>query len=302
MVNTRIVNCLIWCWAFLMLAAGPAHAFYHANEKSEDLVFQRERFHGTWGKGERAFALYDNFNCFSAKHHQGPAIYPSSDKFVPADVFVCNIPLRIAIRQTMTVEDSLADLVYRNLKLKKLLEEQEAQKERALEVLAGLRVPFVDFRMTFLEQSNRESSIHKLRDRLVREQQDSLKRANSSFLTGTEYQPSLRNRFRSSERGRLYLESRPLFQARERISRTGTSSMPGTPRASQRTDGSQPASPQHEAVDLAYGKGGPRSWISRMTLEIGQYLVSHMIEAVIYGFLLLFVIDMLISKRSRRDR
>ena len=217
----------------------------------------------------------------------------------PADVFVCNIPLRIAIRQTMTVEDSLADLVYRNLKLKKLLEEQEAQKEWALEVMAGLRVPFVDFRMTFLEQSNRESSIHKLRDKLVREQQDSLKRAKSLFLTGTEYQPSLRNRFRSSERGPLYLESRPLFQAREWISRTGTSSMPGTPRASQRTDDSQHVSPQHEAVDLAYDKGGLRSWISRMILEIGQYLDSHRIEVGIYGFFLLFVINMLISKRSR---
>ena len=103
----------------MMLAVSPAYAFYHSDEQSEGPVFQRERCYGGWDKGERAFALYDNLNSPLDKDSQGSVICPRSDEFVPADVFMCNIPLRIAIRQPRTVDNSLDALVHANLMLKK---------------------------------------------------------------------------------------------------------------------------------------------------------------------------------------
>lgn len=86
-----------------MLAASPSHAFYHSDEQSGGPVFQKERCYGAWDEGEMAFALYDNLNCPLDKLSQGSVICPRSDEFVPADVFMCNIPLRIAKKGTGTL-------------------------------------------------------------------------------------------------------------------------------------------------------------------------------------------------------
>jgi len=135
----------------VMLAVSPAYAFYHSDEQSGNHIFQKERCFGVWNKNERTFALYDNLTSPLDKDSQGSVICPRSDEFVPADVFKCNIPLRIAIRQPRTVDNSLDALVHANLMLKKLIEEQEAQQERAREVLAGLSLPFLDAPMSLLE-------------------------------------------------------------------------------------------------------------------------------------------------------
>ena len=136
-----------------MLAAGPAHAFYHSDEQSGGPIFLKERCYGAWDKGGTTFALYDNLNSPLDKLSQGVVICPRSDEFAPADVFMGNIPLRIAIRQPRTVENSLDALVHANLMLKKLIEERDAQRERALEILAGLKIPFMDLRMSLLERT-----------------------------------------------------------------------------------------------------------------------------------------------------
>ena len=134
----------------VMVAAGPAHAFYHSDEQSGGPIFLKERCYGAWDKGGTTFALYDNLNSPLDKLSEGSVICPRSNEFVPADVFLCNIPLRIAVRQPRTVENSLDALVHANLMLKKLIEEREAQQERAREVLSGLSLPFMDASMSLL--------------------------------------------------------------------------------------------------------------------------------------------------------
>lgn len=230
-MNIPLVHSLIWCWMLVMLAASPSHAFYHLDEQSGGPIFQKERCYGDWDKGERAFALYDNLNCPLDKLSQGSVICPRSDEFVPADVFMCNIPLQIAIRQPMSVENSLDAIVYGNLKIKKLIEEQEAQKEKAREVLAGLRVPFVDFRMSFLERTRTQQGVEAHR--------------RSSDLSDTASLHSSGNRIRSVERGQLYLNSRrsarerlylpirPIYQQRSESSVQDQSFLPGDTENSQ---------------------------------------------------------------------
>jgi len=142
-----------------MLAASPASAFYHADEQSVSPIFQKERCYGAWDKGVRAFALYDNLNSPLDKFSEGPLICPRSDEFVPADVFMCNIPLRIAIRQPRTVDNSLDALVNANLMLKKLIKERQTQRERAREDLAGQSLPFMDASLRLLEGTRTQQGV-----------------------------------------------------------------------------------------------------------------------------------------------
>ena len=72
----------------VMLAASPAHGFYHADAQSGAPIFRNERCYRAWDKNERAFALYDSLNNPLDKDSQGSVICPRSDEFVPADVFV----------------------------------------------------------------------------------------------------------------------------------------------------------------------------------------------------------------------
>jgi hypothetical protein len=256
---------MIWFWMVMMLAVSPAYAFYHSDEQSRGLVFQKERCFGTWDKGERAFALYDNLNSPLDKLSQGSVICPRSDEFVPADVFMCNIPLRIAIRQPRTVDNSLDALVHANLMLKKLIEEQEAQKERAREVLAGLRVPFMESPM-FLAEGTRTQ-------RGVGRHERSLGRTSTESLT------SFGNRLRNTRGGGV---------------------VSGVPTPKSDIEVSDSPTPQQQKTPVAYEDRNPLPLVLRVPLKIVGYLFFHKIEALIFALLLYFVIIVLTSMRSRR--
>lgn len=280
-----------------MLAASPAHAFYHSNEQSGSSIFQKERCYGPWDKGEKVFALYDNLNSPLDKLSQGSVVCPRSDQFVPADVFMGNIPLRIAIRQPMTMENSLNALVYANLMVRKLIEEQEAQQERAREVLAGLRVPFMDFRMSFLERARTQQGVGSYEPSLGPTSTESL----ASFgnrLRDTRKEPlHLSGRPVSGNAGRrpLYLDSRPV----RRTGSGGVVSDVSPPESDIEVSHSE--SPQHQKTSLAYEDRYSLPLVLRVPLKIAKYLFSHKIEALVYALLLYFLIIMLKSLRSRGD-
>jgi hypothetical protein len=263
-VNISFVHFIIRCWMLVMLAASPAHAFYHSVEQSEGPIFQNERCYGAWDKGERAFALYDNLNSPLDKFSQGSVICPRSDEFVPADVFRGNIPLRIAIRQPRTVGHSLDALVHANLMLKKLIEEREAQKERAREVLAGLSIPFMDSPMSLLE------------------------RAGTPQGAG-RYEPSL---------GRTSIESLTSFGHRQRNTSSG-GVVAALPSPKSDIEVSPSPTPQPQKIPVAYEDRNPLPWVIRVPLKIVEYLFSHKIEALIFAMFLYFVIIVLVSIRSR---
>ena len=248
-----------------MLAASPAHAFYHVDEPSGSHTFQKERCYGAWDKGERAFALYDNLNCPLDKLGKGSIICPRSDEFAPADVFMCNIPLRIAIRQPRTVENSLDALVHANLMVKKLIEERDTQRERAREVLAGLSLPFMDSPMSLLEGTRTQQGMK-------------------------SYEPSL---------GRTSTESLASFGNRLRNTRSGGVASDLPPPKSDIEVLPSPA-PQYQKAPVAHEDRNPLPWVLRAPLKMVEYLFSHKIEALIYALFLYLVIIALVAMRSRR--
>ena len=294
-MNNTFVNSMIWCWMLVLLATSPAHAFYHTDKQSEGPIFQKERCYEAWDTGERAFALYDNLDCPLDKLSQGSLICPRSDKFVPADVYMGNIPLRIAIRPPLTVENSFDALVHANLIVKKLIEEQEAQQERAREILAGLKIPFVDFRMSFLERTRKLLSVKRYE--------------RSLGQTSTESLTSFRSRPINTGRAPIYLSGRPISGSSGEpapyidngpLRRTGSGGVAsGVSLPDSKTGLSRPAIPRQLKARSSYEESEPLPWVFRVPLKIVEYLFSHKIEALIYALLLYFVITVLVSMRSR---
>ena len=142
--NKRTTTSLLLCWIIIFFAIETGYAYYRVADETEHLFFHREKASAPWNQGKKYFALYDNFNFFSAKHHNGPIICYGSDNFVPADKIAFNLPINIFIKRSVTPENLLANLIYANLKLKKQLEEYEALQKRVSKLLAELKVPFLE--------------------------------------------------------------------------------------------------------------------------------------------------------------
>ena len=155
-------------------------------------------------------------------------------------------------------------LVHANLMLKKLIEERDAQRERAREVLAGLSLSFMDSPMSLLEGTRTLQGVKR-------------------------YEESL---------GRTSTESLTSFGNRQRNSRSGgvASDLP-SPKSDFEVSPSP--TPQPQKIQVPYVDENPLPWVLRVPLKIVGYLFSHKIEALIFVLFLYFVIIMLTSMRSR---
>ena len=156
-------------------------------------------------------------------------------------------------------------LVHANLMLKKLIEERDAQRERAREVLAGLRLPFMDSPMSLLERTGTQQGVGR-------------------------YERSL---------GRTSTESLTSFGNRQRNTRSG-GVVSDLPPPKSDIEVSPSPTPQYQKLPVAHEDRNPLPWVLRVPLKIVEYLFSHKIEALIFALFLYFVIIVLTSMRSSR--
>ncbi len=306
MPRKRIVHALIYCFIFMFPMAYESNAFYHSDDLQVNFL-QIKRQVSSWN----SFTVPDNF---SQKHHKGPMIYPSSGDFVPADLLRCNVPLRTGIHQpTITVKNSLANLVYANLRLKKLLEEHEALQVKTREALAGLSVPFIESGSTSLDSPISELSIHMAQNSLEREQRIIARNAGMPGISNTEILASLRVRLgrpegeplyiatgprsRSSEQNALYLLGEPLGERRNRGPNTAA-----TP-SEANIETEEPARPNVSArsrMGGAYDKTLSLPWIIRIPITLVTYLFSHPLEAAFYILILYSIVAAIRSGRKKK--
>lgn len=244
-------------------------------------------------KGKKYFALYDNFNFFSAKHHNEPIICYGSDNFVPADKIAFSLPVNIFIKRSVTPENLLTNLIYANLKLKKQLEEYEALQKRVSKLLAELKVPFLESDTNFTEKSDKESSIYKERQNLGQKHQEIIRKLNSSAT----------------------------LHGNENLSAIGSTKSLAFLHSKQKTSkGSEPLyvfthfKTETKAVDPVimyeynYGKRIKTSfdedtslpWIFNSLLNVVKYILSHKIEVFLLLFLTIMFIIVLLSMLRRR--
>ena len=284
-LNMRLIfHTTMWCCFFLMLIAAEGHAYYHPGEKTEQLSFQKERMYARWGEGERTFVIYDNFCNAFGKHQQDPVIYQRSDDFVPADVISCNLPLRIAIRYPLTMESSLSNLLYANLKLKSLLEKYRALQQTSRELLAGLTVPNRGSSATaFQKQIWKEGSVYRQKEELEMEYHSMKKNA---VPPGTSKGNSdLARRVSTESLVFLLDESKKLEGAPISLFVN-----PETEGNKEKVIDDPSASYNSDNGPIIYNEKPSLPWVFQVLFDAFKYLTSHLLETLIYGMIFFFLI------------
>jgi len=291
--NKLITTSLLLCWIIIFFAVEAGYAYYRVVDETEHLFFHREKASAPWGKGEKYFALYDNFNFFSAKHLNEPIICYGSDNFVPADKIAFNLPVNIYIKRSVTPENLLTNLIYANLKLKKQLEKYEALQKRVSKLLAELKVPFLESNTTPPESSDKENSIYNERQKLEQKHQEIIRKLNSLAT----------------------------LHGNENLSAVGSTKSPAFLLSKQKpSKGSEPLDifthfkTETKTVDPVimhgynYGKRIKTSfdedtslpWIFNSLLNVVKYILSHKIEVFLLLFLTIMFIIVLLSVLRRR--
>ncbi len=335
-MDTRYLTRILICWFMLMTPiSSNVLAFYKPCESSKDLLPQKEEGFVSRNNNKNAFVVYHNLNNAYEIFNIGQMIWPPSDKFVPSDLIPCNTQLRLANRQSETVEISLANLVYANLKLKKLLEEHEALQQRTKEILSGLSVPFLSFQLATFDSTER-ASIYGSVQVLERSQNAATRHGTSLSLTNVENFSSLHSR---SAAGPLYLPSGPSLGGPAR----GPLYLASGPRARQNNGANQPPSSRRDidgapppeqpletasdeftvpliveptqeteeeralrerrnrrGLDTAYEEPIELPWIIMFPIRTGLYFIQHPFEGVFYISLAYFFVMAFQSTRKKR--
>ncbi len=122
----------------LILAISPTAArAYDLIQSPEPFTMRGEREEAPPSARKGLFTVQDNFNPFTRNDGITPILLPHSDYFIAADMIDVNMPIfNIFSHPAMPNQDPLANLLYANLQLKKILEEYNEIQERAKELLA----------------------------------------------------------------------------------------------------------------------------------------------------------------------
>jgi len=309
--NKRITTSLLLCWIIIFFAVETGYAYYRVADETEHLFFHREKASAPWSQGEKYFALYDNFNFFSAKHHNKPIICYGSDNFVPADKIAFNLPVNIFIKRSVTPENLLTNLTYANLKLKKQLEEYEALQKRVSKLLAELKV-------SFLESDKERQNLGQKHQEIIR------KLKSSATLHGSDKESSIYKERQNLEQKHQEiirkLKSLATLHGNENLSAIGSGESLAFLLIKQKTSkGSEPLDvfthfkTETKTLDPVimhkynYGKRIKTSfdedtslpWIFNSLLNVVKYILSHKIEVFLLLFLTIMFIIILLSMLRR---
>lgn len=130
--------CLFFCLLLLIVERHYGYAFYHESNDSNLSSFQFERVRGFSPGRPGVLAVSDNYSCMPKKQSQKPLVYRNSDRFVAMDLLEINLPINVALYRPGSLDNSLSDIFYADLKLKKLQDEYGKLQGMARELLAEL--------------------------------------------------------------------------------------------------------------------------------------------------------------------
>lgn len=276
------MSLLAFCCVTITLVVGVSHAYNHSTKQRGDLFFQREACNGSDEEKVWAIAFYDNFWASSTRTSQELIVGRACYEFLPFDTISYNVPFHITVNSRKTVEVALTDLIYANLKLKRLLDEYASSQQRAREALEGLSVPFLTFRYNFPNQSGSTQSAS-----------NEMEMNQNALVTELSIEPR-----RITGRVSGHLSDDPLFRPANPIGGGGFIINHGRQSETDRDEIPGPSLPKKEPTD-----SNERHSLTRVILvplKILEYLISHKIEAAIYCMILFFLIAMITSARSQK--
>lgn len=295
---------------FLIIITPCANAFWL--ESTTEPFSLREREDAPPSEGRMFFTIQDNFNLFTDKIDSAPLLLPHSDYFVPADIIDVNLPLfGIFSHPVKPVADPIANLIYANLKIKKILDEYTEIQKRAEELLGSEPINFPEGKIKINgeksekspngEEQERNSIYKKLQQKLISLSTSNLSEVNTrdaeqennsqtpstrpsllSFQhlqkkTESSLQTAKLNTYNSPKTGKIITE--------ENRSQTN----------SKYANQSAPISKQDHSNQ--YSGEITLPWLLDFPFKIFNYFLSHKIQAIFIAFFCLIIINVIFGSR-----
>lgn len=253
------------------------------------------------------FTIQDHFNLFARQDGTSPILLPYSDSFVPADIINSNLPIYSIFGHPRNIEEDLiANLLYANLKIKKILEEYAKVQERAQKLLSfqSPTIPTGKMDIDFRDNTPQLSITQKLN--LLH---DSLA-ALPAPLSNT-YTPEINHiaQIINPQQQSTLPKNLKIETDRQQIARSSTriesNVRTGMMSTSENTRQTTSGISQQSALSrVQEGKEAPSGnaqlpWILELPSIISNYFFNNKIEALIICFIILMFLNLIFSMRSR---
>ena len=310
---------LFFLTLLLLVMAYPAQAYY-LTQSPEPFTMPGERENAPPSDKKGVFTVQDNFNFFTRNDGSSPILLPHSDYFIAADTIDINIPIfGMFSHPGQTTKDPLANMLYANLQVKKLLEEYAAIQERAEELLGEYQPTMPTGKIATTDSSKKSARISLKNEQdeqlTIRQELDKIQTrlaSSSTIKTGPANPISTSNRQQLASR-QLTLTFHELHnqiaqQPSNFSKKNQTPHSAATGKISTHTklnknlyEPNAPefsrASPQRRS---SYSDTGEISlpWIVELPFKIFNYILAHKITALSVLLILLLLFNFIFGARS----
>ncbi|MFH1215541.1 MAG: hypothetical protein V1706_03465 [Pseudomonadota bacterium] len=294
----------------LLVIVTPCVDAYWLESKPESFSL-RERENAPISQKNVYFTIQDNFDLFTDKINSPPLLLPNSDYFVPADIIDVNLPLfGVFSHPVKTVKDPIANLLYANLKIKKILDEYTEIQKKAEELLRNesLNSPEGKMNVSGNEsekpldgEAQEESSIYeKLQEKSISLSTSNLNEINTLDVDreNNSQTPSTRDSLLSFQHLQKKAEN-PLPTSKLTTYKSSQNSKIITEEnqsqsTSKYTTKNAPISKQDQNH---YSGEITLPWLLDLPFKIFSYLLAHKIQALFIAFFCLMIINVVFGSR-----
>ena len=326
-----ICSVILSCFFILI----PDTGFAYSPEAEKDFFFVKERSQVVWpqGQGDRKFVIYDNYSYSPGPRSQLPLLNPYTNEFVPADIIIVNLPVTDFFRKNLMIEDQIANLLYANLRLRKLLEEYGRVQESAYELFHGMEKLGSYYYETAWDISSEQVSLKPAISsdssndtQLVKELKKWMAKSNRDKVIVRHAKSYIDNekKFDNSEQGRgpgsltfkLSYEQNYTSPARRyrptryQIKKSGKiSGLPDLPKPSYSSKGSGGSLDQEQGYPseeirkeeghYRYDEDSQKPWIEVLAINTIKYFKENKLEGLFFFLLIFIPIFVLTSSKSK---
>jgi len=252
------------------------HAYFLAKDVESNFLQAGYKVDGN--RIENTFVLYDDINLLGSDKKQ--IIFPQSKFFIPVDLISVAFPLPVVFYNYTSTDNVLADLIYANLKLKKIIDEYKNIQDRSQQLTWGSQNLF--------KQKDSTESIYQIAERRKKSFKQTVDESGLVLNYQKHTMGSSQSHFLKPTSSISQIQVNNTWAA-QNYARTPPNNTDGE-RSTSRKNSNNPS------------MGGSDPFIVKIFIGLANiipYLITHKGEAVFYGIglTLMFLFFSLIFRR-----
>jgi len=285
----------------LLFMVAPAKAYWLDPPKPEPFTMHGARETAPPSNRKGLFTVQDNFNLFTKEDGNTPILLPHSDYFVAADIINANLPILGIFSQPMkSTGDPISNLIYADLKLKKLVEQYSKLQEKANNLLHNQHSILYDETIENIKPTNINLELRRLSTKL------------STVNTGEiNAHDSVTTAISSNEYNSLAITLHQLKMRQERQREAAKLAFNASPNINQPTvtgikgqTNSKKPGPTAPSISANHGRSFSNSgkatipFIIMLPFKLFNYTLTHKLESLLIGFFIVIFIGIIFGPRS----